>query len=321
MSVNRCDLIHREAGEAERRALSWIVDRVRFFNPLREGDLRRFNASIKPFAELVLTSAIARGSVNERRLPSYQDLARFAWNEVFANEAFREHLLTHSASLPAFSIYASLRRCGFEEPRYRRRLESLLETTYVTVVEQLPFVKLQQVHSLSAAGLPLSGLSARSIWRRSLLAAHPSLYPLTTLDAYAITHVLFFLTDFARRRASCFTNDDDAYFRRALPRLLQYYLRRGNWDLSSELLVCLKAVGATDNDVYEDAWVSLLAAQNGDGSFSGPDEDGTGVVNDHANTSPQTTPSDPEDAERRYFYDNYHTTLVALLALLVALPD
>ena len=109
------------------------------------------------------------------------------------------------------------------------------------------------------------------MYATSLLASHPDLYRVSVLDAYAMTHVLFFLTDFGRAETHCLTDADKSYLRLALPRLTEYYVRRRDWDLSAEFLVCLKVAGLTDLPIYRDAWFLLLGSQNEDGSFPGPD--------------------------------------------------
>jgi hypothetical protein len=110
---------------------------------------------------------------------------------------------------------------------------------------------------------------------------------------------------------------DRSYLRFALPRLTEYYIRRRDWDLSAEFLVCLKAAGLEDLPVYRDAWLLLLASQNEDGSFAGPDRlsqvEGGSEIAKGVETS-------AVEYSGNSFGKNYHTTLVALLALMVALP-
>ena len=303
--------------EAEQKALGWLAARLDHFNPFRAPDAAILNKTIKPLAELALTCEIAADSAGGDRLLPYVDLARFIWDEVFTDEAFRENLLERAEGGYAFSIYASMRRCGFEHPPHRQRLQEKVDEGYALGCEQLPFVKLNLLHHLKTARFQWTEPSFAMVYSTSLLASHPNLYRINVLDAYAITHVLFFLTDFGRAETQCLSDADRSYLRDALPRLTEYYVRRRDWDLSGELLVCLKAAGLTDLPIYRDAWLLLLASQNEDGSFSGPDrpirdngefETGSGVA------------TAAYDHERNYFWRNYHTTLVALLSILVASP-
>ena len=303
--------------ESELSALRWLAGRLHYFNPLLAQDVRTLNKTVKPLAELALTCEVAGGSAASDRLQHYLEFARYIWNDVFAVEAFRENLLDRASGGYAFSIYASLRRCGFEHLSYRSRLQTMIDSGYALGIEQMPFVKLNLLHYLSTAGFHWEEPSTEAVYGTSLLASHPDQYSITTLDAYAITHVLFFLTDFGRAETRCLSDADRNYLRVALPRLTEYNIRRRDWDLSAELLVCLKAVGLTDLPIYRDAWFLLLASQNEDGSFTGPDRVG---LDDRDSVNGADAEMQADEQERKHFWKNYHTTLVALLALLVASP-
>ena len=149
------------------------------------------------------------------------------------------------------------------------------------------------------------------VYRRSLLAQHPPLLPLAKSDAYAITHTLFFLTDFGRRSLRRFSDEDAGYLERALPRLLDFYLRRQNWDLSAELLIGMFVTDLWKLPAYRNGWNLLLSAQNTDGSFTGPDLE---EVHGLDPTTLSATTSE-EDAGWTLFSENYHTTLAVLMAL------
>ncbi len=316
MTTDESQEIISASRDAELRALRWLTDRMNHFNPLRATDAQTLNKTIKPLAELALTCEVASDSAAPDRLPSYNEFARFIWDEIFAVEAFRENLLERASGGYAFSIYASLRRCGFEHFNYRSRLQQLIDNRYALGYEQLPFVKMNLLHYLKTAGFCWTEPSFRAVYATSLLATHPDPYLVTVMDAYAITHVLFFLTDFARLQPDCLSDADRAYLNSALPRLTQYYVRRRDWDLTAEFLVCLKAAGLEDLDIYRDAWLLLLASQNEDGSFTGPDR----LNEDDTDSLTPQGPAPAEDPKHDSFWKNYHTTLVALLALMVALP-
>jgi hypothetical protein len=131
---------------------------------------------------------------------------------------------------------------------------------------------------------------------------------------YAFTHTIFFLTDFGAVTPSCFSTADFCYARAALPRLLSYYLTCGHWDLAGELLMSAVEMDALSEPSLSQAWVKLLSAQEEGGSFPGPvlptaEAPKPGKEQESANLA-----SDAETAWR-HFADDYHTTLVALLAI------
>jgi hypothetical protein len=189
--------------------------------------------------------------------------------------------------LLTFNFYASLRECGFRDDDYERRLREFLKEGYVSAAERIATRDLDFIHSLQKLGLEYTGERAAEVYAKSLLAQHPSLYPLTTDDIYAITHVIFFVTDFGRI-PGCFSQPDTDYLSTALPRLLRYCLQKGNWD--------------------------LLTVQEDDGSFAGPVGDQQGRAWAAAQVARHDT-----DQTWRSFHDNYHTTLVALIAARAAL--
>lgn len=304
--------------EAEKKALDWVALHRDYFNPLTHTNVQRLKLAIKAAAELSLVCSLAcTSSRSDVPRGAYSELASYIWHEVFKHEAMQEYLLSNTSGLPSYSLYVYLSQCGYEDAVYRRKLEALLEDGYIRAVESVPSMQLDLAHNLTLMGLLPDDISTADLYKMSFLAKHPSLYPLTTADAYTITHTIFFLTKFGRARSSCFSAGDEAYFRVALPRLLEFYLRRGNWDLSAELLLTLRGLGLDQLPVYQQGWMLLLISQNEDGSFTGPDTEemeGFGEID---------RGSDVDDVDEAWvsFRDNYHTTLAVLLALEAALAS
>jgi len=304
-----------QAQRAKGRAVRWIRDRLDCFNPLGYQHTLKFKFALKASVELALQCALVHHRAGEEPLT---EMTAFLWTEVFGHPALQEYLLESDCDLLAFGFYGSLRLCGFEDLVYRARLERLLEQGYPVMAERMPSRELDLIYSLTRADLPLRGLSPQASYARSLLAKHPPLYNLTDQDAYAITHTLFFLTDFGQAPNPTFSSDDHAYFAWALPRLLQYYLHKRDWDLSGELLIAMNGVGLDHLPLFREAWSVLIAAQGEDGSFAGPAVDES-AVDAQEGTDAAAGVEDPQKERWRLFHDNYHTTLVALLGLHLSL--
>ena len=303
----------------EDKALSWIIDRRQSFNPLSHVNIQQIKLAIKASAELALVCALAEDNNALSHLSRYRQLADFLWNEIFQQEALQEYLLDNPSGLPTFSLYASLRQSGFEDESYRSRLKRILSDGYMQAVEAPPSAHMDFFHSLIAADLCVEDAKVRleELFRSSLLAQHPSLFPLVKADVYTITHTLFFSTDFGRNSLHRFSVSDTKYLKHMVPRLLDFYLRRQNWDLSAELLIGVFLSDLCNVPAYHNGWQLLLTAQNADGSFTGPD-----LEEIHGCTP--STPSEmtkKEDAEWTLFRDNYHTTLAVLMALRVCRLD
>lgn len=293
----------------EQRSLAWVVERQRYFNPLLYTENLKIDLALKASAELALVCADARADRASELPPQYQQLASYVWTEVFSADAVRDHLLTTELGLLTFGFYASLRHCGYRDERYERELQTLLDDGYVSAAERVPTRELDFLHSLQKLALLSDRNLPRQVYERCLIAKHPSLYPLTTDDVYALTHAIFFMTDFGRIPGWWSTADLE-YLRGALPRLSEYYLRKGNWDVVAELLICLSATGLSEAPIYGQSLALLCAAQQEDGSIPGPTREQRG-----RQWAATTANDDDANAEWRVFHDNYHTTLVALMAV------
>jgi hypothetical protein len=293
--------------QVEARALSWLAQHLGYFNPLKYTEMLKLDLAIKASAELALLCDYALGQ-RAGREADYEQLASFLWSEVFCANEVRDYLLTAELGLLTFNFYASLRQCGYRDEDYERRLRALLDEGYVLASERIPTRDLDFIHSLQKLGFEYSREDASQTYAKSLLSRHPSLYPLTTDDIYAITHVIFFVTDFGRMPGG-FSEGDVGYLSASLPRLLRYYLRKHNWDLVAELIICLQAVGLSRVPEYDHALGLLLSAQADDGSFPGPIGDEGGRLWGEAKEVAKSA----TDSWQR-FHDNYHTTLVSIIA-------
>lgn len=293
--------------EAEDKALAWVERHFDLFNPLRHRDEKRVEYGVKALAELALTCSLTPARNRPAQRERYGRIAERVWSEAFQNAALQEMLLNSPATLPAFGLYGCLRRCGYEDLAYRRRLEDLLAGGYLQAAEHSPAVHLDLVHSVLQGELPWTGEQPESLFRRTLLASGPDLHLLTDLDAYSFTHTVFFMTGFRRGRSEWLSDPCRRYLTRALPLLAGYYVRRSNWDLAGELLTAWRLCGLPTTAEYDQCWRCLLAAQEEDGSYGGPGW-------------PEAKPG--ADAQWHRFAGNYHTTLVFLMGVAVALePD
>lgn len=280
----------------EARALDWVERNFALFNPVEHGDARRAMYVIKAAAELSLVCTLGNGD-------RYRELAQRIFTTVFRNDAVQRYLLDHLGDVPAIGFYASMRQCGFEDESFRARLQLRLDRGHGEATERTPTSELDYVHSLMLAGFE-SDHSVAAMFRRTLLSRHPPLRPLTNDDVYALTHAMFFATDFGRVDPTFFTRGDRDYIATAFPQLLAYYVWRQNWDLAAELLLSLDYAGTATREVFAEEWRLLIAAQNEDGSYDGPLDDVVSIK-----------PDTPDAEEWVAFRNNYHTTLAVLLAI------
>ncbi|MCP3964259.1 MAG: hypothetical protein GY719_41045 [bacterium] len=274
-----------------RRAMAWVLKDLSLFNPLCESSPKKAMFKIKAATELAMACAARRALTLE--LDSSASLAaRYLWEEVFSQPALQDFLLADPGKLAALDLYAALRACGYEDPVYRARLAETLD--YRRAVERAPFRTMDLIYSLRRAELPCGGVDLGGLYGETVLGKRPDVYHVTTMDAYAMTHTIFFVTDFGTTSPSIFSRADREYFETQLPRIAEYFLRKGDWDLTAELLWVLCSLRLERLPVYEQGWWELLRVQNADGSFP---------------------PSMSDDGEVKDEFDrNYHTTLAVLLA-------
>jgi hypothetical protein len=178
-----------------------------------------------------------------------------------------------------------------------------LEHGYASAVEVVPYRALDFRYMLDCGEIDFKFPSYSEIYKNTLLCKKPPIIYLTDEDVYAITHTLFYLSDFGARAPEAIPQEELPSVRRLVALLLGVYLRSKNWDLVAEILICCQCLDMRPKVVFETAWGDLMAAQQTDGMVHGPYFS--------ADKMQQLSGSE----QRIYnLKQNYHTTLVSALA-------
>lgn len=122
---------------------------------------------------------------------------------------------------------------------------------------------------------------------------------LTDNECYAVTHLLFYLTDFADHPGGV----DLPGIAELVTTLLGVYLAKDDFDLSAELLLCALALGQREHDLVTHGWQRLNKARRPDGAVPGPLHDPAVLAR-----------LSGAKAAAYLFGTCYHTTVVAALA-------
>lgn len=123
--------------------------------------------------------------------------------------------------------------------------------------------------------------------------------------AYAVTHDVFYLTDFGQRTDGI-GDEETGYLRRWLPVWVRLFSRAPNLDVVAEwLMVDACLAGPPRLDLFAE----LIAGQREDGLIPSPVGAGAALLEHERTTG---------DA-RTEFLSNYHTCIVGLLAGALAL--
>lgn len=288
----------------ERRALEWLVARRARIDPNLAPESHVILAR-KSLIEVALLLALrdrldagpATGAYAALRDQVISVARRRSYKELAARD--RSAMLLYAAT------YGALRLCGHEDREFRWILQQVVDARYAAVFERVPFRYLDLLHSLELAEISHNLPSMEDALRLSLLRANPNALELAERDSYAVTHAVFYVTDFGLRDGPLLGDLRVPSVIELLEALLVLYRHRGNVDLVAELVCALACLGVQRSAEVDRAWSYLIAMQQSDGSFPGPPD----VIHpDHLG----------KDAELDWWTTNYHTTVVAILASLMA---
>lgn len=219
---------------------------------------------------------------------------------VFARPACQERMVRVTSLFTYYALFSALLgRCdravtGSAGDRLRRLAEDRRRHPLLLPRNAQGVLELR--YALDLARLPHDLPSAADLYADFALAGSPDLTRIDDLDAYAITHVIFYLTDMGAHplRSEELTE--------CVAGLLALSVARRDWDLTAEFLLCWKALGRPPTKLTSFAWRCIGRHQREDGAVLGPRYD----------------PASPHRDLREYrFATCYHTTLVTAMAATV----
>ncbi|MBD0420108.1 hypothetical protein H0H10_13175 [Streptomyces sp. TRM S81-3] len=299
--------VARQARRVEEAALTWLSahrDRFALGDDALAAD-GRVNGTWKPLGELAQVCATVSGRIppSDPLRPCVSGLLDFAWEQTGRGELFlRMQALEPFATYP-LEVYAAFASAGLRHAGYEASAAVVARTRGWRLTEQCPTRRLGVIGAERRSGVPPHGRVSQAL-RRTWLGGLPEPWTFERAAGYALTHVVFHLTDWGRT-ARGVPPDLAAYLLHWLPPWLDTCLEARMWDLSCELLaVAASLPTAPDAAVLQDAWHRLAAAQHTSGAI--PEE---GAVHDAAHRPGPEPGPEPYD-----FTDCYHSTLMAVYA-------
>jgi hypothetical protein len=261
-----------------------------------ESNLHFFPGNTKATIELALVNFLwARSRPADRRL---EEVSRLL-SEVWHDPGFLERILAlpHHAYVAELA-YAGLAPAGArvtpgEPPRTPPRHEHA-----DLPAEHLAFLRLEARYYTDLAGLAQPAVSYSELYRPTVLGSRASVSDISDDEAYLVTHITFYLADFAGR-VPPLSQGDLEHAEAVVAGLLERCVRRGhNWDLASELVLAQYCLGGDPLRTRggRAAIAGLAAVQLADGSLPG--------------RTPASKPGLPPPDGFRY---RYHATLAATL--------
>jgi len=288
------------------RAFDWLVQNLELFDPIADrGRVDLFYT--KAICELSLMCMLYARVNSDHTDDRINSIVSFIY-QVCRHPCFRDHIIRQPDKLRLFDMpYVALMHFGIKDPVAGEIIQRVVDQRYAIAVETVPFRMLDLRHTLDGGGFKHPLPPYEQIYNYTLLAKNPSAVYLTDLDAYCVTHTLFYLADFGFRPIVEIPEEHLSTVRSLVGQLLGVYVRHEHWDLVGELLLSCRCLRWSPAYVFVAAWTALLDAQLPDGSISGPE------------FSLKEVHQENQSKQRRYsFRANYHTTLVSVMACVLS---
>ncbi|MFF3065117.1 DUF6895 family protein [Oerskovia sp. NPDC057915] len=288
---------------SELAAVAWLADHREHLDPARANDDTVMFAR-KALVEVAVLVGLRAHLDPAPLAPDYQHLLDVV-ADVAARPSYRELVRRDRRALLLYAgVYAALRLCGREDPAFRHVLEQTVTGRFATSFERVPYRHLDLLHTLDLAGIDCAAPGIEQVLPLTLVANDPNVWELSTGDVYAITHAVFYLSDFGRRDVAWPPSTDAATVVDLLHGCLALARARADADLVGELLMCLTCLRAPLTPFESDARAWLRSWQEPDGRLEGP---------------PGVVPQRLRDADPDWgsWATAYHTTIVGVFDALL----
>ncbi|HVO78754.1 MAG TPA: hypothetical protein VMT39_01925 [Candidatus Bathyarchaeia archaeon] len=196
--------------------------------------------------------------------------------------------------------YLTLRPTGYRSSFHEESLRLAWASGFLFAVEVVPHRVLDREYFLWKAGLRDSEPCWSTLYANTALAAAKDALHIDREAAYAITHTLFYLSDWGRR-VPPFEEEEYARVTSILDCLVVHYWRLHHWDLLGELLVNRLALLAPWSPLATGASTAFLNAWRPEGCVPGE-----GLEIEGLEKAPRS------EHESIIFRECYHTTLVGV---------
>jgi hypothetical protein len=287
---------------ALKKSLKWISNNLEGFNPLSKiNDMDIINVN-KPYVELHLMLWIANRNkkiISEENLHVIEKISKFAQNILLSPSYYEqilikpENLRINGATMMFYLNYNS-----------SKILEDILKRVYPIAIkispELTPFRKMDLEFVLQLVDKILDRNEIKnmsSLAENTILGTDIDLINYIIDDEYALTHSLFYLTNFGEKSMSHKKQD---IIEHSILTLCVKNMLVGDMDLLGEYIINILNLNI-ETSICKIAFTELLKSQNRDGYFPGPER---GKKHNVKNNS------------KDLFRINYHTTLVAIMAII-----
>lgn len=289
----------RHARYIRSELMGWVEAHREQFSLTHAADPVHELQLLKPLGELVLTCDVLLRGGTQKKLA--HKLMHWAWLQLDSGQAIHNLLLSRPDLIILTSIYASFHRNGFRRMETLELLKYLTKTAFASAIQFPNWRRLDFEHALEALAIGrMRTSSIANMW----CARRPEPWLIEHDSAYAMTHEVFYVTDFGRL-PNRLPPKAAEYICMWLPSWIEIFKLQQNFDLLAELLMvgcCVDNSPSTGNTF---AGIADVVKQRG--FLPGPESGGKNLQ------------SDTDSQERSIFLSNYHTVLVGLMAADLAL--
>lgn len=290
------------------KSLEWIYNHLDFFR-LPDYDLweeQFMDMHRKRFAELALLLSFL--SKSDRWPGDHRARAIADFVATAAETSLTRFDLSRNLNLVPYYLVIrnGLLSIGKDIAGLQYKLQQIADAGFILQIERCVWNNIDLRYNLDGSGIKHTLPAYDAQYRSSSLFHFPGLPYIRENDCYAITHLIFYLSDFGSLDIRPMLQDKYEEVKYKVGLLLGYYAHKQEWDLVAELLMCCHMMDYRDFPLYDLCWELFMASQGPEGDFTSP------YIQSRLGIEHLAT-------EEERFQTNYHTTLVSVFASVTAL--
>ena len=283
--------------------VTWIKCNLEQFKLSDAASIEQRLGGLKPLGELVLTMDILRHRTEHREF-CYESVA-FAWEQVQQGDLLLETLTVRPDLIVLSALYSNFISFGHRNKKLTSLFALLASSPACRGLEFPNWRRLDVLRAFDS--LALEKFPEENVTENCWFNSMPEPWIMSDDIAYAVTHDIFYITDFGRL-PHALPDHCKKYLEKWLPSWLEIFGLQPNWDITAELLMVAACIGMPDmGNSYE----RLANAIELDGLVPSPPGAGGQLISLEG----------ASDYRRIRFLSNYHTCLVSCMAFALSKSD
>jgi hypothetical protein len=250
---------------------------------------------LKPIGELALCCDIMIRC--EVLITEARSILDWAWKELESGAFLFKALLARPHLLMISSLYSTFHQHGYSHKPLHELIAYYSTSSFTKSIQYPYWRRLDLELALFTIGL-VDSFNPKQDLTWSFHQPEP--WMIDNDSAYALTHEVFYLTDFGCKK-SVLLPETKNYISNWLPTWLKIFLMDSNLDIYSELLMVSACLNKMDS--LKDSFAVLSNEINISGCVRGPEGSGRNLIGEE------------NCQDRIHFLRNYHTTLVSMMAI------